>query len=309
MLTALRAVVAMVDSSSDVQTFPWHELDYAHVAAIRARLAERHAPATGNRILCAVRGVIKTAFKLALVDSDHMARACGVEPIRGSRVMKGRALSSGELRALFAACDARTPGGARNAALLGLLYGSGLRRSEVVALDMEHFELATSKLLVNGKGNRQRTVYVTNGAREALDAWLEHRGHEPGPLLHPVLKGGRIVRRRMSDQAVFEFVQRLARKADVARFSPHDCRRTMIGDSLDAGADLISLQALVGHASPTTVVSGGQEAREFGGVTRWVSCRGVTRCAGRRVPWPREAGSCRRRPRRSRTGGRGGRRG
>lgn len=57
----------------------------------------------------------------------------------------------------------------------------------------------------------------------------------------------------MTDQAVFEFVQRLARKADVARFSPHDCRRTMIGDSLDAGADLISLQFLVGHASPTTV--------------------------------------------------------
>ncbi len=189
MMLALRTVATMIDPTANMTSIPWHQLDYAQVAAIRSRLAERYSPATGNRILSALRGVIKCSFKLGLIDSDKMARACGVEPIRGSRVMKGRALSSGELRALFDACDASAPGGARNAALLGLLYGSGLRRSEAVALDIDHFEPATSKLLIHGKGNKQRTVFVTNGAREALDAWLEVRKpyKTPSPRMWSVL--------------------------------------------------------------------------------------------------------------------------
>ena len=86
-----------------------------------------------------------------------MTRACSVEPVRGSRVMKGRALAEGELRALFEACDPSKPGGARNAALLGLVYGAGLRRAEVVGLDLADFDAATGKLVVRGKGNKERS--------------------------------------------------------------------------------------------------------------------------------------------------------
>jgi site-specific recombinase XerD len=56
----------------------------------------------------------------------------------------------------------------------------------------------------------------------------------------------------MSDQAIAELVRRLARRAKIARFSPHDMRRTFIGDLLDGGADLATVQGLAGHASPTT---------------------------------------------------------
>jgi site-specific recombinase XerD len=75
--------------------------------------------------------------------------------------MKGRALSKGELAALFEACNPTTAGGARNAALLGLLYGGGLRRAEVVALDLGDFDTETGKLVVRGKGNKERAAWVT----------------------------------------------------------------------------------------------------------------------------------------------------
>ncbi len=249
---ALRIVAMLVSSDATEMTFPWWLLDYAHTSAIRAKLAERFAPATANRMLAALRGVLKVSFKLGLTDSDRMTRACSVEPVRGSRVPKGRALSKGELTALFEACNPSTPGGARNAALLGLLYGGGLRRAEVVALDLADFDAATGKLVVRGKGNKERVAWVSNGSRDALDAWLAARGDDAGPLFMPVTKGGVIVRHRMTDGAVARLVRRLARRAKIATFSPHDMRRTFIGDMLDAGADIATVQQLAGHASPAT---------------------------------------------------------
>jgi len=255
---ALRAIAELVSHGADEVTLPWSSLDYAHTTAIRSRLEERFAPATANRMLAALRGVLKTSYELGLITLEHMARACSFKPVKGMRVMKGRAVLGGELRALFEACDAETPAGTRNAALLGLLYGCGLRRAEVVGLDLENYEAASGKLVVRGKGNKERTVFVPGGSRQALDAWLAVRGDAAGPLLHPVTKvgekgkGGVIQRRRMTGGAVAQLVARLAEQAKVSSFSPHDMRRTFIGDMLDAGADIATVQGMAGHASPAT---------------------------------------------------------
>jgi site-specific recombinase XerC len=70
---------------------------------------------------------------------------------------------------------------------------------------------------VTSKGNKERHVFVSNGSRDALDAWLVHRGDQHGPLFLPVNKGGTIISRRMSDQPVAELVVRLAKRANVPR--------------------------------------------------------------------------------------------
>jgi integrase len=140
---ALRIIAMLFSADATEMTLPWWALDYAHTTAIRSKLAEKFAPATANRMLAAMRGVLKAAFKLGLVDSDRMKRACSVEPVRGSRVMKGRALSKGERAALFESCNPNKPGGARNAALVGLGYGAGLRRAEIVGLDLGDFDVET----------------------------------------------------------------------------------------------------------------------------------------------------------------------
>jgi integrase len=103
-----------------------------------------------------------------------------------------------------------------------------------------------------GKGNRTRKGWVTNGSRDALDAWLALRGAEPGPLFMPVRRGGSIERRRMTDGAVAELVHRLSVTARIATLAPHDARRTFVGSLLSLGADLSTVQQLAGHASPTT---------------------------------------------------------
>ena len=249
---ALRTIATILTGDPDDLRVPWHLVDYAHATLVRTQLAAKLSPATANRMLAALKGTLKCAFKLGLISADHYTRASMIEPVRGSRVIKGRSLSAGELRSLFDVCDPSTPGGSRDAGLLGLLYGAGLRRAEVVALDLDSFDPKTGALTIRGKGNRERKGWLTNGSLEALEAWLAFRGDDPGPLFFPVRKGGMIVRRRMSDGAVAELVHRLALKAKVPFFSPHDCRRSWVGDMLDAGADLPTVQALAGHSSPAT---------------------------------------------------------
>ena len=102
-----------------------------HVTAIRTKLAETKAPATVNATLSALRGVAREAWRLGLMTSEDRMRIEAVKGIKGSRLPAGRALSVGEVIALFDVCarDA-SPAGARDAAMLALLLGAGLRRAE-----------------------------------------------------------------------------------------------------------------------------------------------------------------------------------
>jgi site-specific recombinase XerD len=231
----------------------WAALRFQHTAAIRSMLAEAYAPVTANRILSALRGVLKAAWRLDLMLADHYTRAADIDPVTGSTLPAGRALTSGEIAALMEACASdSTPAGARDAAMLALLRVGGLRRAEVCALDLADYNPADGMLVIRGKRNKERTAYVANGAALALTDWLAVRGDDPGPLFCPVNKGGKMIARRMFPEAVFNMLKKRGEQAGVKYFSPHDLRRTFAGDLLDAGADISTVQKLMGHASVTT---------------------------------------------------------
>ena len=238
----------------DAFAAPWAELRFQHLVAVRTRLLDEGlAPATVNATLYAVKGVARAAFNLGQMDGDELQRIRSVKPVSGERLPSGRALTAGEIGALMGACaDDEGPGGARDAALIGLLYSGGLRRAEVVGLDVADLNPETGELLVRGKGRRERVLWVTGGAADALVDWLAWRGPEPGALLCPVDKGGTVSVRRMTAQAVYNMLRKRARQAKVKEFSPHDLRRSFVSDLLDAGADVVTVQKLAGHASVTT---------------------------------------------------------
>jgi integrase/recombinase XerD len=263
---------ALGGDDATLASFPWHLLRYQHTAALRAACWDRYAPATTNKLMAAVRGVLHEAWRLRLIDADDYRRAADVRGVRGANLLHGRALSAGELRALFAHCSADpSPLGARDAALLGVLYGGGLRRAEVVALDLNDYDAATAAIRVmRGKGRKARLSYVRGGAAAALDEWvgmatrarLQAAAHGPRPEAPPpsdavplftrIRRGGTITTDRLTPSGVLLVLQRRARAAGVASFSPHDVRRTFIGDLLDAGADISTVQRLAGHANVQT---------------------------------------------------------
>jgi integrase/recombinase XerD len=233
---------------------PWASLRYQHTAAIRAQLLDQYAPATANKLLAALRRVLREARRLGQMSADDYDQAVDLRTIRSERLPRGRALSDGEVAALMRACaDDITPAGARDAAIVALLRGTGLRRSEVVALDLADYEAAAGTLTIrNGKGKKERLTYVAGGAKAALDEWLMTRGEAAGPLFYGITKGGRLVVRRLADQAIAVICAARATEAGVAPFTPHDMRRTFISGLLDAGADIATVQRLAGHEDPAT---------------------------------------------------------
>ena len=255
MAASLELIAGLLTSyRHDMQTLNWSALRYQHTAAIRAMLADLYAPSTANKMLAALRGVLREAWRLGQLSAEDFHRAADIPPVRGGTLPRGRALNHGEMRALFEVCIAdKSAAGRRDAAMLAVLYGSGLRRSELVALDVEDYDPQTGAIIVrSGKGNKARISYSALAGRSAIDAWLQTRGAIPGPLFCPINKGDTLVMRRMTDQAVRKMLNKRATASGVARFSPHDLRRTMISDLLDAGADISTVQRLAGHANVTT---------------------------------------------------------
>jgi integrase len=212
------------------------------------------APGYVNSLLAAVRGVLKACWRLELLTSDQYHRAVDLKPVRGSTLPAGRSLSAGEIQALVAACQADpSPAGPRDAVILGLGFAAGLRRAEIVALDLADHDAESGAIEVrSGKGRKARRTFAPAGLQAALADWLAARGQEPGPLLCPVDKGGTLFLRRCRSQVVYAVAAKRAGQAGVAPFSPHDMRRTFIGDLLDSGADISLAQQLAGHASVST---------------------------------------------------------
>ena len=230
----------------------WGKLRFAHAAAVRSRLAESYAPRTASRMLSALRGVLGAAFELGQIPPTFYQKAIRVRGIRGERLPAGRALTAGEVAAVFGACAGDPgPAGVRDAAILALLRCM-LRRAEIAGATVADVDLPAGVIRVLGKGNKQRAVPFPAGVGAALADWLTLRGDAAGPLFSQVNKSGRLIAAGITAQAVYDVLRRRCAEARVADCSPHDWRRTGIGDLLDAGVDLAVVAKIAGHASVNT---------------------------------------------------------
>jgi integrase len=240
------------------EQFPWSALRYTHVVVIRQRLvAQDQAPNPINLTLAALRGVAREAWNLEYLTAEEYQRIKSVKGVSGSRLPAGRSFSSGELSALLRVCtDDPRPGGVRDAAILAILYSAGLRRDELAGLEVADWVPDDNMLKVrHGKGNKQRHVYLSEGAIAALDDWLALRGPHPSRLFLSIDRGRRIYGDKLSASAVRDIVVKRASQAHVTDLSPHDFRRTVAGDLLDNDVDIVTVQKLLGHASVQTTAS------------------------------------------------------
>ncbi|MEC4989032.1 MAG: site-specific integrase [Oscillatoria sp. PMC 1068.18] len=258
MQQSLNAIAQLLTNGEcDALTLNWAALRYHHTAAVQATLLELHAPRTVKKMIVALRRVLREAHKLKQMDAETYQDAIDLSKIRGSSSQRGRVLSKLEIARLMQICllDA-TPQGKRDAALIALLRGAGLRRAEVVKLTLNDYERETSALMIRqSKGGKDRKVYLPETALPYIEQWLEWRGRRNGALLCPIRKGGIIQLRHLTPQAVLWILQQRAQQAGVDSFSPHDFRRTFCSDLLDAGVDLVTVQKLAGHASPLTTAN------------------------------------------------------
>jgi integrase/recombinase XerD len=165
-----------------------------------------------------------------------------------------KALTIDEAIALVEAPGRRDVAARRDSALLEFLYGTGARVSEAVGVDLTDIDLEDKVVKVTGKGSKQRLVPLGSKAVEAIRAWLPDRlsivsRKVKGDPLFLNLRGG-----RLSRQAIFDIVKKHAVSADieVTRVSPHVLRHSAATHMVEAGADLRTVQEMLGHATITT---------------------------------------------------------
>jgi integrase/recombinase XerD len=215
------------------------------LAALRRRgLGSRSV----SRHLSAVRG-----FYRFLLDGRHIARdpTEHLDSPRPARRLP-RTLSIEDAAALVEAPDTSRPDGARDRALLELLYACGLRASEALGLRVEDVNFAAGYVTVTGKGNRQRLVPVGAQALDWVRRYLTtarpRQVRRECPALFLNRSGA-----SMSRQSLWNLIRRAARRAGIrAAVSPHTLRHSFASHLLERGADLRSVQAMLGHVDIST---------------------------------------------------------
>jgi integrase/recombinase XerD len=208
------------------------------------------APASIARKLAAVRGLHRFLLTEGLSAEDPTRLLDRQKP----RDPFPKALTVAEALALVEAPAAGAISGRRDRALLEFLYGTGARVSEAVGIDLPALDLEERTVVVTGKGDKQRKVPLGSHAADAIDSWLPDRLAlaKPGgarDALFLNLRGG-----RLSRQSAFRIVRQHAAKVgiDPTKVSPHTLRHSAATHMVEGGADLRSVQVLLGHARIST---------------------------------------------------------
>jgi integrase/recombinase XerD len=233
------------------------DLAGADEAALHAYLASAAVAPLAPRSLARRISAIRQFYKFLLSDGVRQDDpTAGLDTPRLGRPLP-KFLSEAEVAALLAAAGAAAPGAEslRLACLLELLYATGLRISELVGLPLAAAQRNPRFLLVRGKGGRERVVPLGEPGRQALARYLERRGDflpsgRTSPWLFPSRGGsGHLTRQRCG-----QLLKRLAIEAglDPARLSPHVLRHAFASHLIDRGADLRSVQQMLGHADIAT---------------------------------------------------------
>jgi len=219
---------------------------------VRAYLAELHRQGITRASVARKLAALRSYFRFLVRQDIVSATPCtGILNPRQD-VRQPTTLNADQALGLMNATHAPDPRGLRDMALLELLYGSGLRVSEALGLDMYDLDLDQGMVRVLGKGAKERLVPMTDFSVRRLRAYLEHRGafapRKDERAVFLGLRGKRLNRREAN-----RIVDKMAAQLDIGqRISPHILRHSFATHILESGADLRSVQELLGHARLST---------------------------------------------------------
>lgn len=246
----------------NLEDIDWHLLQPEQVIALVAALREDgYAPNTSSLYVNAVRGVMNEAWRMSLISQEHLLKMRTVKAAPGTRLSQGRNLRRTLIREMMDVCAADPrPQGLRDAAVIGILYGSGMRKSESVNLDLAQINFDERSLRVIGKGNKELIKYAPGWAFAKLQAWLEFRREQlkegeqdDSFLFNRIRRGSHITRERITKHAIYYIARQRGQQVGV-KIMPHDFRRSFITRVIEEH-DLSIAQKLAHHTNIQTTAN------------------------------------------------------
>jgi len=211
--------------------------------------------ATINLHLSAIRRLAHESTESGWLSPEM---AIGIRRVKGVKLLGrkiGNWLSADQAQLLVNIVPRDTLIGKRDGAMLGLLLGCGLRRSEVVALRLEQMQLRQAQWVIVdliGKGRRVRTVPVPAWCKALVDCWLQHSNVHEGRVFRRLSRNGTRQEAGVTANVVWYAVKRCAKQAGIEKLAPQDLRRSCARLCHGSGGELEQIQFLLGHASVLT---------------------------------------------------------
>jgi integrase len=228
----------------------------ATVSAWRVALEARGLGAVSINVrITAVRKLAVEAADNGLLTPELANGITRVKGVASKGVRLGNWLSLKQAQALLNAPDITTLKGLRDRAIIAVLLGCGLRRSEVSALTLKHIQQRDGRWCIVdlvGKHGRVRTVPMPTWVKVAIDTLTSPAGVVDGYVFRSVNRGDQVQGKALSEKVVWQMLRPYAAAAGVPGIAPHDCRRTAAKLCRAAGGELEQIQLLLGHASVQT---------------------------------------------------------
>jgi site-specific recombinase XerD len=228
----------------------------ATVSAWRVALEARGLGAVSINVrITAVRKLAVEAADNGLLAPELASGITRVKGVASKGVRLGNWLTIEQAQTLLNTPDASTTRGLRDRAILAVLLGCGLRRSECAALTFCRVQQRDGRWCIVdlvGKHGRVRTIPMPAWVKVAIDAWTTAAGASSGPVFRPVNRADKAQNVALNEKVVWQLLQRYTAAAGVPGRAPHDCRRTFAKLCRAAGGELEQIQLLLGHASVQT---------------------------------------------------------
>ena len=228
----------------------------ATVSAWRVALEARGLGSISINVrITAVRKLAVEAADNGLLAPELAAGITRIKGVRSKGVRVGNWLSIRQAQTLLNTPDVSTKKGLRDRAMLAVLLGCGLRRSEVASLTFKHIQQRDGRWCIVdlvGKHGRVRTIPMPTWVKVAIDSWTSVAALIEGHVLRPVNRADQVQGERMSEKVVWQLLQPYTMAAGVPGIAPHDLRRSCAKMCRAAGGELEQIQLLLGHASVQT---------------------------------------------------------
>jgi site-specific recombinase XerD len=228
----------------------------ATVSAWRVSLEDRGLGSSSIIIrMSAIRKLAAEAADNGLLAPELAAGIARVRSAKSVGIRMGNWLSVRQAQSLLNAPDVSTVRGLRDRAILAILLGCGLRRSEVAALTFAHVQQRDGRWCIVdlvGKHGRVRTAPMPTWVKLAIDAWTTAGDIADGHVFRPVSRADRVAGERLGEKVVWQMLQQYAEAVGLPGIAPHDLRRTCAKLCRAAGGELEQIQLLLGHASVQT---------------------------------------------------------
>lgn len=245
----LREFCRVSFSQEDFNLCPWEKLDYVLVLQfIDHKKKQNTAYSTINTTLAVIKSAAMHAWQLGYIPHEEYTKIKLIKKLRGKKALSGRMLSVEEITDLQHKLEKINYRLAvRDLTMFMLSVGLGLRRVEVVRLNVADFDFNDSTVLVRGKGDSQRVMPLTPSTEHAVKRWLTYADADLDSPLFCNYRG-----ERLGVLAVHRAFARIIDKTGCAEFKAHDLRRTFASTLLSCGVDVFAVQLLLGHARAET---------------------------------------------------------